>query len=211
MFIKILIADDHEMFREGIRTVLERDGRFEVVAEAGDGSEMLDLARRHRPDIVLLDLSMPGRGGLEAAVDLKEIDEKVKILVLTAHPEDDVAVRALKSGVDGYLTKDKASRELVEAILRIRQGKKYISPELAETLALWVGHESERPAHESLSNRELQVLERLGDGRTVTEIADELHLSVKTISTYRSRILEKLGLETTADLIRYALKAGLVD
>lgn len=211
MFIKILIADDHEMFREGIRSVLERDGRFEVVAEASDGSEMIELARKHRPDMVLLDLSMPGRGGLEAAGDLKELDEDVKILVLTAHPEDDVAVRALKSGVDGYLTKDKASRELVEAILRIRQGKKYISPDLAETLALWVGHESERPAHETLSNRELQVLKRLGSGRTVTEIGKELHLSVKTISTYRSRILEKLGLDTTADLIRYALKAELVD
>jgi DNA-binding NarL/FixJ family response regulator len=211
MPIKILLADDHEMFREGIRAFLERDGRFEIVAEASNGPEMISLAKQHRPDVVLLDLAMPGRGGLEAAEELKAGNQDIKILVLTAHPEDDVAVRALKSGADGYLTKEKTSKELVTAILRIFQGGKYIGPELAETLALWVGSDDHRPAHEKLSNRELQVLIRLGSGLTATQIGKDLNLSVKTISTYRTRILEKLGMETTADLIRYALTSQLVE
>ena len=210
--IRLLIADDHELFRAGIRSILERDERFQVVAEASTGAEVIGHARSTRPEIVLLDLSMPGRGGLETAEELKQLDGRIKILVLTANPENRLAVRAFRSGADGYLTKDKATDDLVEAILKIGSGRKYISPEVAEELALYVGVNSQSGAdHEALSNRELQVLQRLGRGQTVTEIGADLHLSVKTISTYRARILEKLGLETTAEMIRYAIEEGLVD
>ena len=213
MPIRLLIADDHEMFRAGIRSILELDDRFKIVGEASDGAELIDRARATRPDLVLLDLSMPGRSGLEAAEELKQIDVGIKILVLTANPEGRFAVRAFRSGADGYLTKSQATDDLVDAILKISSGRKYVSPEVAEELALYVGSGETpgRPAHESLSNREMQVLQHLGRGQTVTEIGGEMHLSVKTISTYRARILEKLGLETTAEIIRYAIEAGLAD
>ena len=207
--IRILLADDHAMFREGLRQVLGADPRMMVVAEAASGSELLALAKAHQPDVVLLDVSMPGRGGLEALEDLKRWNRGVKVLMLTAHPEDRFAVRCLKMGADGYMTKEEAGEALLEAIIRISAGGKYISSELAEKLALELSGEMVSRPHDALSGRELQVLHMLGSGKGITQIGDELCLSVKTISTYRSRILQKLHLETTAELIRYALEEGL--
>jgi len=209
--IKVLIADDHVMFREGIRQILKLDSRFQLVAEASTARELLELARRHDPDVVLLDISMPGRGGLEGLADLKSWNPRIKVLMLTAHPEDQYAVRCLKAGADGYLTKDSASSDLLEAILRVSCGRKYVTPLLAETLAAALAGDGAEKPHERLSDRELQVMERLGAGKTLTEIGKELCLSVKTVSTYRSRIVEKMHLRTTADIIRYVLTEKLVD
>ena len=208
--VKILIADDHAMFREGLRGILEGDPRFEVVGEASAGSAVLSLARNLEPEVVLLDLSMPGRGGLETLEDLKRWNQKVKVLMLTAHPEDRFAVRCLKAGADGYMTKEQAGEALIEAVLHVRNGGKYVSSQLAEKLVLQLSGDVDAAAHEALSGRELQVLLLLGAGKGITEIGEELCLSVKTISTYRSRILGKLNLRTTADLIRYTLEHNLV-
>lgn len=209
--IKVLIADDHVMFREGIRQILKDDPRIQLVAEASTAREMLDQARLHIPDVVLLDISMPGRGGLEGLEDLKRWNPRVRVIMLTAHPEDHYAVRCLKSGADGYLTKDNAAADLLDAILRVSRGRMYVTPLLAETLAATLVGGGEEKPHERLSDRELQVLERLGAGKTITEIGQELCLSVKTVSTYRSRLLEKMGLRTNADLIRYVLTEKLID
>src|SRR6185295_12252807 len=200
---RILIADDHAIVREGLKRILESAGDLDVVAEAGTGPETLDRARTSRPDVVLLDVSMPGRDGLETAKDLKRQNPKVRILMLTVHPEDLFAVRCLKEGADGYMTKDAAPEQLVQAIRRLQRGGKYVSANLAERLAFQLDGELERPAHEELSDREFEVLRRIGAGKTVGEIASELNLSVKTISTYRARILEKMNLKNNAELIRY--------
>jgi DNA-binding NarL/FixJ family response regulator len=207
--IRILVADDHTIVREGLKAILERAGDFEVVAEAATGAEAVERARASRPDVVLLDVSMPGRDGLETAKDLKRQNPKVRILMLTFHPEDLFAVRCLKEGADGYMTKDAAPQQLVEAIRRIQRGGKYVSPNLAERLAFQLDGELDRPAHEILSDREFDVLRRIGSGKTVGEIGAELHLSVKTISTYRARILEKMNLRNNAEIIRYAVEQGL--
>lgn len=206
---RVLIADDHAIIREGLKRILEAAGDLDVVAEAGTGPEALDLARASRPDVVLLDVSMPGRDGLETAKDLKRQNPKVRILMLTVHPEDLFAVRCLKEGADGYMTKDAAPDQLVQAIRRLQRGGKYVSANLAERLAFQLDGELERPAHEDLSDREFEVLRRIGAGKTVGEIAAELNLSVKTISTYRARILEKMNLKNNAEIIRYAVEKGL--
>jgi len=206
---RILIADDHAIVREGLKRILESAGDLDVVAEAGTGPETLDRARTSRPDVVLLDVSMPGRDGLETAKDLKRQNPKVRILMLTVHPEDLFAVRCLKEGADGYMTKDAAPEQLVQAIRRLQRGGKYVSANLAERLAFQLDGELERPAHEELSDREFEVLRRIGAGKTVGEIASELNLSVKTISTYRARILEKMNLKNNAELIRYVVEKGL--
>lgn len=207
--IRVLIADDHPILREGLKRILETAGDLQVVAEATTGPETLDRTRTSRPDVVLLDVSMPGRDGLEIARDLKRLDRNLRILMLTVHPEDQFAVRCLKEGADGYMTKDTAPDQLVQAIRRLQRGGKYISPSLAERLALGLCEGFGGVAHDTLSDRELQVMRRIGSGRTVGEIAAELHLSVKTVSTYRARILEKMNLRTTGEMIRYAVEAGL--
>ncbi len=206
---KVLIADDHPILREGLKRILETADDLQVVAEATTGPETLDRTRTSRPDVVLLDVSMPGRDGLEVARDLKRLDRNLRILILTVHPEDHFAVRCLKEGADGYMTKDTAPEQLVQAIRRLQRGGKYISPSLAERLALNLCEGVGGAAHEALSERELQVMRRIGAGRTVGEVAAELHLSVKTVSTYRARILEKMNLRTTAEMIRYAVEVGL--
>ncbi len=207
--IRILIADDHAMFRDGLRRILMMDPRMEVVAEAANGNEVMLRARESKPDVVLLDVTMPGRGGLEGLEELKRGDPNIKVLMLTAHPEDHYALRCLKAGADGYMTKDQAADALVDAILRIHRAGKYISPAMAEHLVLHIGGDAEAPPHAALSDREFQVLCLLGAGKTVSAIAAELCLSVKTVSTYRSRMLVKMNLTTTSDLIRYALQEGL--
>lgn len=207
--IKVLIADDHLLFRQGLIKLLELEG-LEVVGEASTGPETLDKARESRPDVVLLDVSMPGRGGLETVQALKDRDPKTRILMLTGHPEDHYAIRCLKGGADGYVTKDNASEQLIAAIRRVSNGGKYISPGLAEQLALSLQHDLGEVPHEALSDREFQVMQRIASGETVSEIADVLCLSVKTISTYRTRVLRKLHLKNNAEIMQYAIREQLI-
>ncbi|MEO1086059.1 MAG: response regulator transcription factor [Acidobacteriota bacterium] len=207
--IKVLIADDHLLFRQGLRNLLELKG-LEVVAEASTGPETLEEARRTKPDIVLLDVAMPGRGALETMQSLKDHDAKVKILMLTGHPEDHYAIRCLKAGADGYLTKDNASEQLVAAIRRVNGGGKYISSQLAEQLAMSLQNDLGVAPHEGLSDREFQVMQRIASGETVSEIGEALCLSVKTISTYRTRVLRKLNLRNNAEIMQYAMREDLV-
>jgi DNA-binding NarL/FixJ family response regulator len=206
--IRILIADDHAIFRDGLRRVLAEHSGFAVVGEATGSRDAISQARELSADLVLLDIRMPGRGALETVEELCRLG--CKVLVLTAQPEDHYAVRLLRAGASGYLTKEQGAKQLIEAIEKIAAGGRYIGPKLAETIA-WSVAPQEGQAHEALSGRELQVLVALASGRSVQQIADELALSPKTVSTYRSRVLEKLHLTTNSDLVRYALQAGLVE
>ncbi|MGD8329040.1 MAG: response regulator transcription factor [Acidobacteriota bacterium] len=208
--IRVLIADDHPIVREGLRRHLEEDNGFEVVGEAKDSREAYRMAMDSDPDVLVLDLEMPGRGGLDTLRELKRIEPDLAVLVLSRHEEDPYAVRSIRSGAAGYLSKESVSQELADAIRTVAKGKRYISPSVAATLAMHLEHPEEGKPHESLSDRELQVLCLMGKGMTATEIADELCLSVKTISTYRSRILDKMTLENNAQLIRYAIENKLV-
>ena len=208
---KILLADDHAMFCEGLCQLLDGEDFLTVVGTASTSAEALATARETDPDLVILDLSMPGRGGLETLADLKRWKPKVQVLILTAHKEDDYAIRCLRAGADGYLTKDKAGEELVTAVTRIVSGGKYIGPSLAEALAMSLTWKTDGPPHHQLSDREFQVMRMIAEGRTVSEIADDLCLSVKTVSTYRSRVLEKMNLKNNAELMRYALREELVE
>ncbi len=209
--IRILLADDHDLFRDGLKRVLEEQHSMVVVGEASNSRALLDEVRRSKPDVVLLDLTMPGRGGLENTQEIKRFDPRVKVLILTAHPEDQYAVRCLKSGADGYITKGSSSEALANAIYRVASQRKYISPALAEQLAFSLSDDQDEAPHAKLSDREYQVLAMIGGGQSTSQIANELSLSVKTISTYRSRILEKLRLDNTAQLIRYALENELAN
>lgn len=210
--IKVLLADDHEMFRDGLRRVLEEDSMLEVVAEAATSAEALSKSAEHHPDVVLLDLVMPpGRDSVEVVDELKRRDPDVRILILTSHAEDQYALRCLRAGADGYLTKVNASEEVISAIRKVHGGGKYISEALAELLAQSIGRDASRLPHESLSDREFQVMRMIGQGKTVSEIGNELHLSVKTVSTYRSRILDKTQLRNNAEIMKYTLENGLVE
>jgi two-component system, NarL family, invasion response regulator UvrY len=209
--MKVLVADDHAVVREGIKRILTQDDAIEVVAEAADGSAALDRVHEMDPDVVVLDMSMPGRGGLETLQEIKRRWPRMGVLVLSMHPEDQYAVRVLREGADGYLSKDSAADELINAIHKIHGGGKYVSSSVAERLALTVERGFEGAPHERLSTREFQVLSMIAQGRTVTEIGVELSLSVKTVSTYRTRVLEKMGMKSNADLTYYAIKNGLID
>lgn len=208
--LKVLIADDHEVVQKGLRQILTDEFGETHFGEARTTSEALELVRKQNWDIVVLDISMPGRSGLDLLKEVKQNYPKLPVLVLSVHPEDQYALRALKAGASGYLTKDSASDELVNAVKQLCRGRKYVSRTLAEKLAVAVGEE-EKSGPESLSDREFQVLQMIASGKTASEIADELSLSVKTISTYRARILEKLQLKTNAQLIHYAVQQGLVE
>lgn len=209
--IRIFLADDHQMFREGVRGLLEARSDMTVVGEAGTGEEALAKATEVQPDVVILDVTMPGRGGLETVSELKRRNPRVRVLMLTVHPEDRFAVRCLKGGADGYMTKDNAAEELIGAIRKVFSGGKYVSPGLAESLVLSLGRDFGAAPHESLSDREFQVMRMIAAARTVSEIADELCLSVKTISTYRARILDKLALRNNAEIMQYAMEQELVE
>ncbi|HSR68295.1 MAG TPA: response regulator transcription factor [Acidobacteriota bacterium] len=208
--IKVLVADDHPVVREGLKRIIEKDSAMLVAAEAGTSQEVLDRLVAQLPDVVLLDINMPGRGGLEVLQQIKLHYSSLPVLVVSMYPEDQYATRVLRAGAAGYLTKESAPSQLVNAIRKVVRGGKYVSPTLAEKLAIDLGTESKLP-HESLSDREYQVLCLLASAKTVSEIADELSLSIKTISTYRTRILEKMDLKNNVELARYALKHGLVD
>jgi len=209
--IKILIADDHPIVRKGLKQILSEESDIGEVEEAQNSQEVLELVRKQDWDIVVLDIKMPGRGGLDILKELKHERPKLPVLMLSVYPEDQYAVRALKAHASGYMTKERAPEELVKAIRKILRGGKYISPTLAEKLAFDLETETEKPFHETLSDREYQVLLMIASGKTVSQIAEELALSVKTIDTYRARILEKMKMKNNAELTHYAIKNKLVE
>jgi two-component system invasion response regulator UvrY len=209
--MRVLIADDHAVFRRGLRDTLAEAFSKVTFGEAKTAQETIELVRRQDWDVVILDISMPGKSGLDILDDLRRLRPKLPVLLLTMHPEQQYARRALKAGAAGYLTKDGVPEELKEAIKKIVAGGRYVSATLAEKLAVDLKDGADLPLHELLSDREFQVLRMIASGKTVKEIAEGLSLSVKTVSTYRGRILEKTGMKTNADLIRYALEAQLVD
>ena len=209
--IKILIADDHAVVRRGLKQILAEEPNMAVFGEACNAQEVLKNVREQNWDIVILDITMPDRSGLEVLKELKNIRPKLPVLILSIHPEEQYAVRVLKAGAAGYMTKESAPEELVKAVRKVIKGSKYISPSLAEKLAFDLETDSEKPLHEALSNREYQVMCMIASGKTVKEIAKELYLSVKTISTHRARILEKMKMKTNAELTHYAIKNRLVD
>lgn len=208
--ITVLIADDHTIVRHGLRQILDDAGNISVVAEAADGRDVIDLVRTHHPDVVLLDISMPGRGGLEVLKDLAVMKPGPATLILTMHPEEHYAVRAVRAGAAGYLTKASAADELVNAIRKVARGGRYVTPSVGERLLMEFQRSGQQPTHEALSDREHQVMCLIARGMRVAEIAEELHLSSKTISTYRSRILKKLDLKTNAEIVRYVIDEGLI-
>ena len=209
--MKILIVDDHELIREGLKKVLVKHQEMHVVGEACDSAELFDQLKRMEVDIVILDISLPGRSGLDIIHDLKKSYPEIKVLVLSMHPEDRFAVRVLKAGAAGYLTKQSAAQELVKAIRKIMDGGKYISSALAEQLVLEIEAPSDKPVHELLSNREFEIMRMIGFGKSIGEIGEELSLSVNTVTSYRARIMEKMKMKTNAELIRYAIQNQLVE
>ena len=206
--LKILVVDDHPVVRRGLKQILTEEADIGVVGEAQKSSEVFDLVRTHDWDAVVLDIAMPGRGGLDILKELKREHPQLPVLVLSMYPEDQFAVRALKEGAAGYMNKECAPDELIGAIRKIIRGGKYVSPALAEKLAFMM--DSQAPLHDTLSTREYQVLLMLASGKTLSEIAEEMSLSIKTIATYRARILEKMKMKNNAELIRYAIKHNLV-
>lgn len=206
--IRILIVDDHAIVRAGLKQLLV-DHPHLVVTEAAGGAEATNLLRKQTFDLMLLDISMPGRGGLEILADTKKEFPGMPVLILSVHPEEQYAMRALKAGASGYITKDAAPQELVEAILQIARGGKYITKSLAEQFFNLLSVE-ENPPHTALSNREFEIFRLIAGGKTASEIAESLSLSVKTISTYRSRILQKMHLKNNAQIIFYAARNGLI-
>jgi len=208
--IRIFIADDHPIVRQGLRRIVEADPGLVISGEAGDAATLIAALQATATDLVLLDVSMPGGPFLETLRDLRTRHPTIRVLVLSVHPEDQWAVRALKAGASGYLTKDHSPNQLLEAIRRVYRGGKYVSPTLAERLATHLDAGVQRAPHELLSDREFEVMRRLGSGLTVSQIAGELAISAKTVSTYRTRILEKMAVATNADLVRYAARYGLI-
>ena len=208
--IRILVADDHTVVREGVRQMLAGLDDIIITDEAQSGQETLDKVLRGNFDMILLDISMPGRNGLEILEDILNLRPKMPVLILSMHPEEQYAVRALKAGAAGYLTKASASHELIAAIRKVVHGGKYVTASLAENLARDVDSKTEKQLHEKLSNREYQVMLMLASGNSVGEIAEELCLSIKTVSTYRTRIMEKMGMNKNAELTFYAMKNHLL-
>jgi DNA-binding NarL/FixJ family response regulator len=209
--IRVLIADDHTIVREGLRQILEAAGDFEIVGEAADGLEAVQLARKLDFDVALLDISMPGRNGIELVKQIRAERPRTRFMMLSMHEQPEYAVRAIRAGASGYLTKDSAGRELATALRKIAAGGAYVSAEIAEQLALGAMPEANAPPHTLLSDREFQVLRSLVSGKTVSEIADALNLSVKTVSTHKARLMQKIGVENNGELFRYAMRHGLIE
>lgn len=209
--IRVLLADDHSIVRAGLRSLIEDNGEMEVVVEAADGQEAIREALKAEPDVAVIDISMPGMDGLEVINQLQAKLPALPILVLTMHEEEQYVVRSISSGARGYMTKRSAPEQLVKAIQQLHEGGRYLSAEAAELLALRVARgESGQSPLDSLSNREVQVLRALALGQTNREIAENYHISVKTVDTYRFRLLKKLGLRNNADLSRFAIQTGLI-
>jgi len=209
--VKVLIADDHPVVRQGLKMMLSNDPEVDVVGEARDGDEAFDMAHKVDWDVAVLDYSMPGRGGVELLSDVKHDYPDKPVLILSIYPEDPHGLRALKAGAAGYLSKESAGDELTAAVKKVATGGRYISPSLAEKLAMRLTPEQERPPHERLSDREYRVMWMLATGKTLHQIAEEMRLSPSTVSTYRGRILKKLGLSTNVDLVHYAMKHRLIE
>jgi two-component system invasion response regulator UvrY len=209
--MRILVADDHPIFRSGLKETLLKESDVDFVGEADTGQKALELARKQRWDTLILDITMPGKGGLEVLQELRREQPELPVLILSAHPEDQLALRLLKAGAAGYLTKDKAPQVLLTAIRKVLRGGKYVSELLGEKTVLALASETTKPLHETLSEREYQVMCLLASGKTIKAIGKELFLSVRTVSTYRARVLDKLNIKTTAELIRYAFHNKLVD
>lgn len=207
--IRIVIADDHPIVRAGFRQLVAEDPQLRVVAEAGDTAELLAVLAAHDADVVLLDISMPGIAFLELVQRIRTARPRVRILVVSMHPEDQVAVRAIEAGADGYVMKTQSADELVGAIRKVHAGGKHVGPALAERLAAELAARRDGRARRDLSAREREILMLLGSGKSLKEIGARLSLSPKTVSTYRSRILTKLALKTNADLVRYVIEQGL--
>lgn len=207
---KVLIADDHAIFREGLKQVIATSDDMCVTGEATDGQEVLRMVREQEFDLVVLDVSMPGRSGLDVLAELKALRPNLPVVVLSMHPEEQYAVRAYRSGAAGYITKGSPPRELLDALHKALSGKKYVSPALAEALVSGLSLNAEPALHSELSNREFQIICLIASGKTVSIIARELCLSVKTISTHRANILRKMNLRNSAELTRYAIENHLV-
>jgi DNA-binding NarL/FixJ family response regulator len=207
--INVLIADDHAIVREGLKQIFKETSDIIVTGEAANGAEVIEKISENCYDVVVLDISMPGRGGLDVLKYIKTHYPAIPVLVLSIYSEDQYAVRVLKAGASGYLTKETASEQLILAVRKISEGRKYVSADLAEKLASSLDENQQKVAHEKLSDREFQVLKFIGSGMTVGEIAEELSLSVKTISTNRSRVLKKMNMKNNAELICYAIRNGL--
>jgi len=209
--IRVLIADDHAILRRGLKEILVRELTDAVCGEAEDAQQVVAQIQSHDWDLVMLDISMPGRSGLDVLKDLKAMRPKLPVLVLSMHPEDQYGKRVLRAGASGYMNKKSAPEELMTAIRKLLAGGQYVSPALAERLALDLRYNEAQSGHEILSGREFEVLRMIAFGKTATQIAEELHLSVNTVSTHRARILEKMHMATTAELMHYALSNHLVD
>jgi DNA-binding NarL/FixJ family response regulator len=207
---KILLVDDHNIVRQGLRNLIALESDLEVAGEASSGVEALKLVRNNNYDVVVLDISMPDKNGVDTLNDLRHISPDLPVLILSGYAEEQYALNLIRSGCKGYLSKDADSDEIIKAIRTIASGKRYISAELAELMSNELSHPSEKLLHETLSDREFQVFFKLAGGLSPTEIANELNISIKTVSTYRTRILEKMSLKTNADLTYYAIKNELV-
>jgi two-component system, NarL family, invasion response regulator UvrY len=209
-FKRILIADDHAIFREGLKQVIAKKAGTAIVDDAANGAEALKRVAATRYDLVLLDIAMPGRNGLEVLMEIKRMKPDLPVLMLSMHPEEQYAMRAFRAGASGYVTKGCSPTELLSAMQIVIQGKKYVSPSLAEVLVSAMEGGGEKPIHTELSNREYQILCMIGSGKTVSSIADELALSIKTVSTHRANLLKKMNLKNNAELTRYAIEQQLV-
>ena len=208
--IRILVVDDHPIIRKGLKQIIEETYDLIVEEEASNGYEVLEKIQKKNFDVIILDLAIPGINGLDVLKQLKKIKPELPVLILSMYPEEQYAVRVLKAGASGYLTKESAPEELVKAIRKVKNGGKYISSSLAEKLAFNISVDSNKMVHELLSDREFQVMCMIASGKTVSEIADELSLSVKTVSTYRYRILDKMNLNNNAELTHYAFENNLI-
>jgi len=209
--LKVLVIDDHPLVRRGLVETIQEEFSNVVVAEASDSQSCIESVLREIWDVILLDIAMPGRSGLDILQEIKQERPKTPVLILSNYSEDQFAIRSLKSGANGYLTKDVVGHELVAAIKRVLAGGKYIGASLAEKLATYLDVDTSKPLHNTLSNREYQVMRMLANGQMPKEIAAELSLSIKTVSTFRSRILKKMMMKNNAELMRYAMENGLVD
>lgn len=207
---KVLIADDHPVVREGVRRILQAAVEMEVVGEVGRADDVIPAAGRLRPDVVILDIGMPGPDFLDVLAELPGACPGAHTLILSAQPEEEFAVRALRGGATGYLTKGYAPAELVDAVRRVAQGRRYVTDALAEQLALGIVSDAGKAPHEKLSNREFEVLRLIAGGASLKEIAAQLSVNPKTVSTFRARVLEKLRVKTNADLVRYAIEHRLI-
>ena len=209
--ITVVLADDHQILRDGLCRLLGAEPDLEVVAQAGTGHEVLEALRRHQVDVLVLDLSMPGVPGMDLIKRIHADFPDVKVLVLTMHTEDQFAMRAFRCGASGFLTKDGAADQLVQAIRKLARGGAYVPSALAERMALGLKDLQDAPPHQQLSNREFEVYRHIVAGKRLTDIADELHLSIKTVSTHKARIMEKLGVAGTASLVRYGMQHQLFE